>query len=142
MLGTRFLDKDTFNQVEKNMFEVKNAKKEHNENEKFMHKCPFLINKKCSLYKFRGLICRTHGLAFFSKENKLLVPACVDKGLNYSNVYDFENKTISVEKCENSGIKQEPLAHNVGLHFMTNNSFIDSIGLKFGEIKPMIEWFK
>ncbi len=142
MLGTRFLNKETFNQIEKNMLEVKNAKKEHSGDKKFMYKCPFLIDKKCSLYKYRGIICRTHGLAFFSKENKLLVPACVDRGLNYSNVYDFENKTISDEKFEKSGIKQEPLAHNVGMHFMTNNSFLDSIDLKFGEIKPMIDWFK
>ena len=141
MLGTRELNKETFEEVEKNMLQIKKEKSEYKGEKAFMYKCPFLINKRCCLYKYRGIICRTHGLAFFSKDNKLLVPACVDKGLNYSNVYDYENDTISDEKYHKTGIKQEPLAHNVGMHFMTNNDFINSIGLKFGEIKPMIDWF-
>lgn len=141
MFGTRELSKEEFSEVEKNMLQIKKEKAEYTGEKPFMYKCPFLINKKCSLYNYRGIICRTHGLAFFSKENKLLVPACVDKGLNYSNVYDYEKDTISDEKYKKSGIKQEPLAHNVGMHFMTNNSFLDSIGLSFGEIKPMIDWF-
>ena len=70
------------------------------------------------------------------------MPACVDLGLNYSNVYDFENRTISDEKYAETGIEQEPLAHNVGLHFMTDNTFTKEIGLDFGEIKPMLEWFQ
>lgn len=142
MIGVRTLAPETVAQIEKNILEVKSEREHYSGDEPFMYKCPFLINKRCSLYNYRGIICRTHGLAFFSKEQKLLVPACVDKGLNYSNVYDFEKGCISDEKYSKSGIEQEPLAHNVGLYFMINNSLTKELKLDFGEIKPMIDWIE
>lgn len=141
MIGVRTLPPDVIKEIETHIDKIKEEKENYNGEKAFMYACPFLINKRCSLYNFRGIICRTHGLAFFSKENKLLVPACVDLGLNYSNVYDFENRTISDKKYVESGIGQEPLAHNVGMHFITNNTFTQNIKLDFGEIKPMLDWF-
>ena len=129
MMGVRTLDAATVQVIENNILELKKQKELSNPDKPFMHQCPFLVNKRCSLYNFRGIICRSHGLAFFSKEGKLLVPACVDLGLNYSSVYDFETQTISDEKYKQSGIKQEPLAHNVGIHYLTNNDYLQSIGL-------------
>lgn len=140
MIGVRTLDAETVKLIENNILQIKKQKEKYKSDKPFMYQCPFLINKKCSLYNFRGIICRSHGLAFFSKEGKLLVPACVDLGLNYSSVYDFETQTISDEKYKQSGIKQEPLAHNVGIHYLTNNDYLQSIGLDFGEIKPMLDW--
>ncbi len=142
MIGSRTLPSEVFNQIEQNVFKIKEQKQNHNSDEKFMHACPFLVEGKCSLYDYRGLICRTHGLAFFNEYEKIIVPACVHRGLNYSNVYDFENSTISNEKYKASGIEQEPLAHNVGIHFITKNTYLDSIGLDFGELKPIIDWFE
>ena len=141
MIGVRFLPPQIVALIEQNIERIKKDKEHHISDKPFMHACPFLINKRCSLYNFRGIICRSHGLAFFSKTNKLLVPACVDLGLNYSSVFDYETKTISNEKYKQTGIEQEPLAHNVGLHFLTNNSYTKEVGLDFGEIKPMIDWF-
>ena len=141
MMGVRTLDAATVQVIENNILELKKQKESANPDKPFMHQCPFLVNKRCSLYNFRGIICRSHGLAFFSRKGKLMVPACVDLGLNYSSVYDFDNGTISNEKYQKSGIKQEPLAHNVGVHYLTNNDFLKSIGLDFGEIKPMLYWF-
>ena len=141
MIGVRTLDIKTVKLIENNILQIKKQKEEYKSDKPFMYQCPFLINKKCSLYNFRGIICRSHGLAFFSRKGKLMVPACVDFGLNYSSVYDFDTGTISNEKYQKSGIKQEPLAHNVGVHYLTNNDFLKSIGLDFGEIKPMLYWF-
>ena len=141
MMGVRTLDAETVRVIENNIIELKKQKESANPDKPFMHQCPFLVNKRCSLYNFRGIICRSHGLAFFSRKGKLMVPACVDFGLNYSSVYDFDTGTISNEKYQKSGIKQEPLAHNVGVHYLTNNDFLKSIGLDFGEIKPMLYWF-
>ncbi len=141
MMGVRALDAEIVRVIENNIIELKKQKELSNPDKPFMHQCPFLVNKRCSLYNFRGIICRSHGLAFFSRKGKLMVPACVDLGLNYSSVYDFDTGTISNEKYQKSGIKQEPLAHNVGVHYLTNNDFLKSIGLDFGEIKPMLYWF-
>lgn len=141
MIGVKSLSPEVVQKIEENMYRIRLEKEAYKGNKPFMHACPFLIENKCSLYRYRGIICRTHGLAFFSKTNKLLVPACVNLGLNYSNVYDFENETISDEKYKNSGIEQEPLAHNVGLHFMMNNDLTKNLELDFGELKPMHQWF-
>lgn len=140
MIGVQTLNKETFNKIEQNMFEVKQQKQNCKE-KKFLHACPFLVDKKCSLYDYRGIICRSHGLAFFSKDKHILVPACVDEGLNYSNVYDFDTKTISSEKYKKTGIEQEPLAHNVGVYYLTDNEITETLGLDFGEIKPMSDFF-
>lgn len=140
MLGVQTLSPEIIQKIEENIEKIRQDKK-NNKEKKFMHACPFLIDKKCSLYQFRGIICRSHGLAFFDKNKKLLVPACVDEGLNYSNVYDFENKTISSEKYKATGIEQEPLAHNVGVYYLTDNEITKMLGLDFGEIKPMCEFF-
>ena len=48
--------------------------------------CPFLVDKKCSVYAHRPIICRVHGLAYRYKENKLKLPYCANYGLNYANI--------------------------------------------------------
>lgn len=140
MMGVQTLSKEIFMKIENNMKQIKEDRSKCKD-KKFLHACPFLIDKKCSLYDYRGIICRSHGVAFFSQDKKILVPACVDEGLNYSNVYDFEKQMISSEKYKQTGIKQEPLAHNVGVYYLTKNEITESIGLDFGEIKPMAYWF-
>lgn len=142
MYGSKSLDPQIINELNNNISQIKQAQKNNTTKNKFLYKCPFLINKRCVVYNFRGLICRTHGLAFFDKNNKLVVPACVDKGLNYSNVYDFEKQNLSSKKCKELGIKQEPLAHNVGLHFILDNSITNQLKINFGESKSLIDWFE
>jgi len=113
--------------------------------EKFMHECPFLIEKKCSIYKHRGIICRSYGLTYYTEdkngETNFNMPCCVDLGLNYSNVYDPETRTISSKKWEESGIETEPVSHNVSLKFLKNNNLTREYELDFGEAKALIDWF-
>lgn len=112
----------------------------------FMYECPFLIDKKCSIYNNRGIICRTHGLLFFltdkdgNRSNK--IPDCANYGLNYSNVYDDEKKTISQELWEKSGIETEPVAYNISLKTLLNNGATKELELEFGEEKALIDWFE
>lgn len=140
-VGAKMLPLEIVAEIEKNMFRIKDEKENYSGDDIFRHECPFLVNNRCSVYTHRAIICRTHGLAFFSAKGKLLVPACVNEGLNYSNVYDFENESISVEKFKALGVEQEPLAHNVGLSFMANNDLTEKLELDFGEFKPMHKWF-
>ena len=50
-------------------------------------KCPFLIGKLCSIYTYRPIICRTHGLAYIMKDGRANVPYCANEGKNYAEVY-------------------------------------------------------
>ena len=114
--------------------------------EHFMYECPFLKDHKCSVYDFRAVICRTHGLMFFvedAKENepKNKIPFCVHLGLNYSNIYDEETKMLSDEKMKALGITQEPLAYNLSLKTLFNNEITRNLDFEFGEVKALIDWF-
>jgi len=145
MLGYNKLsqeEKDIIQQkIEQIITNAKSAK-----NKVFLHECPFLINKKCSVYDYRGIICRTHGLLFFinneNGESINKIPYCVNYGLNYSNVYDKETKTISTELWGKSGIEEEPVAYNLSLKFLLNNVLTKELGLDFGEEKALVDWFK
>lgn len=107
------------------------------------YKCPFLLNKKCSVYKHRGIICRTYGLLqiTYDKDDKqrYQIPCCVSNGLNYSSVYDEATQSISVTKFAKLGIKEEPLSYNLGLKYLLNNEH--TTDLNFGENKSLIDWF-
>lgn len=68
------------------------------ENIKRMQKggaCPFLVNKKCSVYAWRPIICRVHGLAYLIENNVVKIPYCVNEGMNFSDVY--KNGEIEIE---------------------------------------------
>lgn len=121
-------------------------KQRKNSNEKpFLYECPFLINKKCSIYKYRGITCRTHGLMYWeiSKNDELVkkIPNCVSANLNYSSVYDKKTKTISSKKWEESNINAEPCAYNLGRNMLLNNNMTQKLGLDFEEEKTLIDWF-
>ena len=122
--GFNELDETTKNKIQQNVDKIA---KELEEIPDKLYECPFLIDKCCSVYQYRTLICRTHGLSFYitkkdgTSTNK--VPACVNKGLNYSSVYDKETKTISEEKWLNSGIKARPVAHNIDREVLMNKFY-------------------
>lgn len=60
------------------------------ENIKNMEKggaCPFLLDKLCSVYPYRPMVCKIHGLAYLTKNNVVKVPYCANYGKNYAEVY-------------------------------------------------------
>lgn len=125
---------------------VKFESENPNSEEGFMYECPFLENHKCSVYDYRAIICRTHGLMFFildekTKEEKNKIPFCVHLGLNYSNIYDEKTKVLSLEKMKALGIEQEPLAYNLSLKTLLNNEIAKNLDFEFGEVKTMLDWF-
>lgn len=128
--------------------EVKQLKKEKEKNneEKFFHKCPFLIDKKCSVYQYRALICRNYGLMYYyqSKEGKQKyhMPCCVSEGLNYSNVYDEKEGVLTSEKWKATGFEVEPVSYNVSLAFLMDNELTQFLNLEFGEQKHILDWFE
>ena len=83
--------------------------------------CPFLIDKKCSVYPFRPIICRVHGLAYLCHDDVVKVPYCAQEGKNYADVYNDGEITIN------------PIRENLD----TQNLLKD---FNFGEIKNLFEW--
>lgn len=133
--------------IDKNTNEIKKQQRECEDREKFMYRCPFLIDNRCCVYKHRALICRTHGLAFYIGDNdNFRVPGCFNLGLNYSNIAvaneEGDAKIFSREKFEKLGIEEEPLAYNLSLKFLLNNEGTKFLGLEFGENKPLIDWLE
>ena len=131
LIGAKMLPLEIVAEIENNMFRIKDEKERHESNDIFRYVCPFLVDNKCSIYNNRPIICRTHGLAFFSKDERIIVPACVNEGLNYSNVYDFETGSISQEKFKGLGIEQEPLAHNIALSFISDNNLTKKLEKRY-----------
>ena len=140
--GYQKLDKETQDKIATNIDAIK-LKRENGDNK--MYQCPFLIDNRCSVYENRTLICRTHGLLFYVTDkdgnSKNKIPACVNDGLNFSEVYDAESGTISLEKWKLSGIEAEPKAYNISRESLMNNEIVRDLGLDFGESKAMIDWF-
>jgi len=136
--GMKKLDLETYKKV---MANVETAKETCNNptNEKKYHQCPFLIDKKCCIYAHRALICRSYGLLLINENNNPAAPCCVDE-LNYSQVYDTEQRRISNEMFEESGIDVEPLAYNLSYKALQSNKYTD--GLSFGETKALLTWFE
>ncbi len=83
--------------------------------------CPFLIDKKCSVYNYRPIICRVHGLAYLCRDNIVKVPYCVNTGKNFSSVYN--DGQISIE----------PIKENLDTAPVLKN-------MPYGEIRNLADW--
>lgn len=140
MSGVVGLDEYSQKRIESNLERIIEAKKNF-KGEKFRYDCPFLLDDVCSVYEYRGLVCRGFGLLQNDKDGKVKVPFCCFEGLNYSNVMDDEGKKISPEKFSKLGVKEEPCAFNISYEFLTDPDFERGFNFKFGERKPLIEWF-
>lgn len=105
-------------------------KKLKSENPK-MYKCPFLIDKECSVYPYRGIVCRVHGLAWLD-EDKIRLPYCVNKGLNYSNIFDRETGEVFLPN---------PIKERLKIDSILRSDAAENFELECGEIRPLIKWF-
>ena len=98
-----------------------------------MHKCPFLIDKKCSVYPYRGLVCRIHGLAWYDEnENRIRLPYCANKGLNYAKVFDRQTGEVFL---------QNPITERLRIDSILDSEEAKKFDLIRGEIRPLLKWF-
>lgn len=112
MQGYINLDNETKIKVQKNIKSIQKG-----------GQCPFLIEKKCSIYKYRPIICRVHGLAYIISNNRVKVPYCVYENKNYSKVYN--NGEISIN----------PIPENLDTPNVLKN-------FNYGEIRNLYDWIK
>ncbi len=142
LTGFMNLDKEKQDIIERQLERVAEAKKNF-KGQKFLYDCPFLIDDVCSLYEYRGIVCRTFGLLSQKKGeyDTAKVPFCVHKGLNYSMVLDEKTNKLSPEKYKALGFREEPLGFNIHYEFLTDEAFEKKFNFKFGEKRPLIDWF-
>lgn len=140
MVGVWQLDFETKKIIAENIKKIGMQKAEYI-GDNFKYDCPFLINNVCSVYEYRGIICRTFGLMSQGVDGRIKVPFCCFQGYNYSNVLEDGGTKISEEKFKKSGIEEEPVAFNISYNFLTDDDFAKGFKFEFGEKKPLVDWF-
>lgn len=138
-MGYSQLSKDIKEKIQANITKILERKSKIKVHP-FTYECPFLLNNECSVYQYRGIICRSFGLMSIYPKGGQDIPFCATLGLNYSNVYDEDKKIISKKMYEKLGIDEEPLAYNISYEFLTDGDFAKGYGFEFGKIQPLIDW--
>ena len=141
-IGFNSLEKETQDIIYQRAIEIyKNRKiftQNGNELSNFSYTCPYLFDDLCSLYQHRGIICRTYGLISISArgENQFNMPTCLNKGLNYTNIWDEKIKGFSFEKAQALNLKSSPQAYPVRYESILKTlDYIDT-----GDIRMLFEW--
>ena len=99
---------------------IKMAVQSNLKNMKKGETCPFLINKECSIYPYRPVVCRVHGLAYLCK-NKVKVPYCTTESKNFSQIYSNGEITI------------KPIDENLDTTSVLKE-------FNYGEIRNLFDW--
>ena len=101
---------------------------------RFEHKCPFLINDECSVYDYRGIVCRTFGLCYYDDiKGYVRLPECVHDGLNYAEFYNKKEHTLNIQNVPKINLRIDRLLSSELAH---------RYELESGEIRPILEWIK
>ncbi len=111
MLGYSSINDETKQKVQQN---IKNIQKGG--------KCPFLIDKSCSVYNYRPIVCRVHGLCY-KGIHSVVLPECAINGKNFAKSY------------KNGYVQIEPIKENLD----TPNVLKD---FNYGEIRTLYEWIR
>ena len=143
IIGASKLSAETQQIIENNINCTLNKKYLFNKKKKgkFHYDCPFLINDTCSVYEYRGIICRAFGLMTKAPDETTCVPFCCFEKLNYSNVINLKTKKISIRKFKKLNTEKTPNIYHVSYNELTDKELAKGFGFDFGEIKPMIDWF-
>lgn len=137
--GYKQLDSNTKKIIKENIKQI-NKEKSKNTDKIFMHKCPFLIDKRCSVYQNRGIICRTFGLLCEHNDGRLTIPFCHEYGLNYAQLYDKELGQLIDERDGIKLSKTEPAAFRIERDNIMNLSIAKNLNIVWGDSKTMIDF--
>lgn len=110
MQGYISLNNDIKSKIQQNLSEMEKG-----------GKCPFLINSECSIYSYRPIICRTHGLAYLCENGIVKLPHCVKEGKNFHKVY-----------CDKI-FTSEPIREDLNTSKLLKN-------FEHGEIRNLYDW--
>ena len=136
--GYKLLDKSAKTKILENISKLNKDLYEF-KGDKFMYDCPFLIDKKCSVYNNRGIICRTFGLLTDHDDGRLTMPFCQSKGLNYSQIYDEELGQLVMEKDGKILAETEPKAYRIARENVQKLSIAKNLNIEWGESKTLLD---
>ena len=132
-----------FNKLDKSTKSViLNNIKKINLDENEYYTCPFLIDKKCTVYKHRAIVCRTFGLLNRESDGRVNGPFCGKLGLNYSKVYDKETKQLLMDVITQNNYKNLPRVFNLNIDNIRNLNLVKELGIQFGQQKSLYSWLK
>ena len=122
MSGFLKLPEELKQQIRSNVSEIRD--KNH-------YTCPFLIDNLCCLYDYRGIVCRTHGLAYLYK-GVIKLPECANNGLNYSNVFNKNTHEIVIDN---------PIKESLRTDDILKSPLAEKYQLEAGDIRKLVDWF-
>lgn len=125
MSGYKKLPVQLQSEIRNNLLQIKNRRVSTH----LFYRCPFLINNRCSVYEYRGITCRTFGLAYLTKDKIVKIPECVHDGLCYSKV--FKDGIFEIE----------PIKEDLSLLEITDGKLAKQYKLDFGVSRSLIDWF-
>ena len=141
MVGFFKMEAKEQQEVIKRINSLKEDYKSCENKEKFMYRCPFLNEENvCTVYDYRGLICRIFGLLKPNKDGEIIMPFCQSLDLNYSKVYNKEKKILDDELVKKLGYKNTPKAYDLSFKTLMSKDLFENVEIDFGEIKSLIEW--
>ena len=135
MQGYETLDETTKLQIQEN---IKNIKQD----DVGYYICPFLINKRCSVYTHRALVCRTFGLLNKENDGRVNGPFCGKMGLNYSNVFDKNTKELLPDIIKKNNYKNMPKVFDMNITNIEKLDLVQELNIEFGEQKALLDWLR
>lgn len=135
MQGYNKLDSNIKSQIQEN---IKKLKQEN----KNSYTCPFLIDRTCTVYKYRPFVCRTFGVLTEDSKGNPAFPFCSTKGLNYSQIYDSEKQHLSYELVEKNNFKNIPKFFRLNNKVIMNLPLAKQLNINFGQAKKLIDFFE
>ena len=138
-IGFSKLDNDTKQIILSNIRTLQQKKAQTSTEKEFTYPCPFLINNICSVYDYRGIICRTFGLIYAKEGEKMQIPFCAFEGFNYSSILDENTGMLTEEKMKEQGIDVLPKAYNIHYSTLTSDDLAKDFKFDFGEKGSLLD---
>lgn len=102
--------------------------------------CPFLINKKCTLYEKRPFVCRAFGVLTEDANGNPSFPFCTTQGLNFSQIYDSEKQRLSSDLVHQKNFKIFPKVFRLSNRNIMNLPLAKELNLNFGKLGRLIDF--
>lgn len=131
--GFEKLNEETKEKINNNIEELKKGNRDS-------YICPFLMEDSCSIYSHRPIICRTFGVLTEDSKGNPSFPFCTTLGLNFSKIYDSENKRLSSKLALSGNFTILPKIFRLSNNIIMKLPLAKELNIEFGQAKKMIDF--